>query len=654
MQNVKISPQQSNPLDNGTFVHTLTKDVKLQENTCIKFPNSTPLSNVFQTSTQYVDFKIPAGFNALHKTVDLVVDMDIELTKTLGGGSQNLYLSSTPSGVPNNTITTTSPNNTVTRSGTLPATSINVLNDGFPSIFTSQLVHQRYLEGTYSFSNLTVTSDHPTPNGTQVRVQVGYILNGVYTYVSNSSFVNIPSSPHSFNTSVAVTRTLLPDNAVLAVALEFQNVISNPAITTISAIYNNITPSSVLLNREVDEHFNIQQIPTWGWVDRVQILVAGSIREEIDQTNYFCEMSLWDRERLRLNAKTMLYDEETYGLSQSYPASILISGRNTTVTQRFNCQLPIYSTFLQSTNFLWPFIKDQITVRVFFLPYSQFRLSSVSNQATTFKLSSVGLFMSGPKYSNLVLTALRNSLGGKQLQSPCYLRKYGFNLLLPQQDANVAIASPIEGQVFYDLSYLNGKFLAIWAFLYPENIIGGENRLQYVLNYNENNVSNEIYPAFLPNVQPALLAPYKSNNFIINNYFNYTPNSAYRFNRLNLVNNYGKAVFENLNIAEFFRNLMSQQGNSSDFLKTYAIYPFIFSNKVIEDFKSGVPKNGLHNIEDIYNIDMILANPNTSKLQISNSSNVVQEAIYNRLYVNGLMASTCIIDNNGKIFFEGL
>ena len=658
MKSVKISTQQSNPLDNGTFVHTLTKDVKLQEYSSIKFVNSTPLSNIFQTSTNYIDYKIPAGFNAIHKTNELTVEMEVEVTKTIGGGSQNLFLSSvaSPSGFPANTITLTSPNNTVTRASTLPATSINVLNDNFPSIFSSQPVQQRYLEGTYSFTNITVTSNHPTANGTQVRVKVGYYnpVTNSYTFVSSSAFVNIPSSPHTFNTSVAVTRTLLPEKSVLAVACEFQNVISNPAITDVSVVYNNLTPSEVLLNRTVTEYFNIQNVPLWVWIDRIQILLNGSVKDEIDQTNYFCEMSLWDRERLRLNAKTMLYDEETYGISQTYPASILVSGINTTVSNKFTVKLPIYSTFLQSSNFMWPMIRDQITVRVFCLPYSQFRISSISNQASTFKLLSTSLNMGGPKYNNLVLMALRNSLSGSVLQSPCYLRKYGFNLLLPQQDANVAIESPINGNIFYDLSYLNGKFLSLWTFLYPENIIGGENRLQYVLNYDSTNVSNDIYPAQLPNVQPALLSPYKSNNFLLNNSFVYTPNSAYTLNRVNLVNNSGKAVFENLNIAEFFRNLMSQQGNSSDFLKTYAIYPFVFSNKIIEDYKTGVPKNGMHEIIDIYNIDLILGNVNSSKLQVRNSGNVVQEAIYNRLYVNGLMGSTCIINNNGKIYFEGL
>jgi hypothetical protein len=659
---INLKPQRSIQSDINTFINTLTSDVKLQEYSNIKFVNSTPLNNVFQTRTEYVDYKIPSRFNSISKTETLCIEAELEVSKTFTTPSltETLYLSTGPSFPPINSISTTQFPVAATRSIQLPINSITG-NNGTYSVYRDQpsTVNNRVLEGTYTFSNIVVESDDPVNNNTQFRLQLQKYntVTGSFTSILNSPFQSIPSP--SIPTTLApialvVPQTILESSEVLAVLYEFQNNTANPAVTNITTTFNIGVNAPTLVRDLVVETAYIQNMPTFTYIDHIDILLNGSLVEQIDRTNYFCEMSLWDRERLRLNAQNMLYDEENYGISFKFPASIILASNTPeTKTESFRIQLPLYSTFLQSKNFLWPLINDQITIRVYWLPYSSFRISSVVNQATNIIMKSTSLNMGGPKFHNIVTMALKNSLAGSELHSPCYLRKYGFNSLLPQQD-NTLNLSPMNGQVFFDLSYLNGKFLALWSFIYPENTIGGENFLQYVLNYNEANVSNNLIPSFTTALRPIRLSTFASKDFRENKSFLYTPDSAFALDRINILTQEGYSVFENLNIAEYFRNIMSQTGNSSDFLKTYALYPFYFSSKVIEDYKYGCPQNGLHEIEDIYNIDIILKNPNACKLPIYDNSNNIVKVMYNRLYVNGLMASTCIINQKGSIYFEGL
>jgi len=628
-----------------------------QEFTYCKFPNSTDMNNIFN-SNRYIDYIIPANFHNLSKISQAVIDLDCSLTCNMpSSGPQKLYMNY--SNTINNRLTTYTPTiSNITNSFTLSGA---VVNDSTILILNSNLINNgNNLNGTYNFFNIQAKSVTGTVSMT---AKLGIFLksnNSLVSTFGTSTATNLTNSNALYNFTIIVPPTVTINLATqnFGVYFEFANVVGSSNVTDI--IFQTNSSSEPYLTRTsviTPSTRYVQNVPIWAMLDRYQILINGKVADECSSTNYFCELALAKKEELEQYSSTMMFDKTNYNLLYKYPGVVKFENylpSTTTVTQNVKYQLPLFSTFLTSENYLCDFVKDQITVRVFFRNYNNFKISAIENQADRMGLISSSLYLGGVKFNAMKLQSIKKSREGKDIVSMILLRKYGSDKLVRLNDNGGITYAPLYGQSVYDLSYLTGRFLCLFTLLYPDNPVGGENYLQYglvpkgtatAINY------DSVPITYYDNLTsyPSKLGVSQSKNNENGYEFQYTPDSSFRLDRCALIDDRGNPIYQNLQYSDFLRNMMSTVGVNSDFLKTYSIYPMYFSNDVGKDYKTQHAGSGFLNIENIYNLEIILSNPESSTLPFYNSSGTLVNSLQNSLYTVGLQIAELHIKPDGKI-----
>jgi hypothetical protein len=630
-----------------------------QEFTYCKFPNSTDISNIFN-SNKYIDYVIPSNFHNLSKISQAVIDLECQLTCNLDAATypnQLIYMNYDTL-VPDRLTTTLPPVTNITHSFTVSGVvadistililDSNIINNGstLNGTYTIEKIQARSVTGTVSITGklgtfLKSTNALDTTFGTTTTINMTNTY-ALYSFppVVIPPTVNINLATHNFG-----------------IYFEFSNIVGVSNVVDVNFQTN--TSNSPTLTRNsvaVPDVRYVQNLPIWAMLDRYQILINGKIADECSSANYFCELALACKEELRQYSSTMMFDKDNYGLLYKYPGVIIFSNPDltpTTVSKSVKFQLPLFSTFLTSENYLCDFVKDQITVRVFFRPYDNFKLSSLVNQANKMTLLGSSMYLGGVKFDPIKLNAIKQNREGKDIVSMILLRKYGSDKLVRLDSRGSVPYAPLFGQSVYDLSFLTGRFLCLFTLLYPDDVVGGENYLQYGLVPKSTATSSAydsepITYSASPYVYPPQLGVQQSKNNQNGFEYLYTPDSAFRLDRCALIDDNGNPIYQNLQYSDFLRNIMSTVGINSDFLKTYAIYPMYFTNDVGTDFKSQHASSGFLNIENIYNLEIILSNPESSTLPFY-ASNVLVNSLQNSLYTVGLQIAELHIKSDGKI-----
>lgn len=632
-----------------------------QEFTYCKFPNSTDISNIFN-SNKYIDYVIPSNFQNLSKISQAVIDLECELTCNLNAGTpadQILYMNfDTP--LTSRLTTALPPITNITHSFTVSGAvadvstililNSNAINNGntLNGTYTIEKVQARSVTGTVSMTGkfgtfLKSTNALDTTFGTTTTVNLTN-SNAIYNFpaVVIPPTVSINLATHNFGIYFEFSNVVGVSN-VVEVIFQTTSTTNTPARLTRSSI---VTP---------DIRY-VQNLPIWAMLDRYQILINGKIADECSSANYFCELALASKEELRQYSSTMMFDKDNYGLLYNYPGVVVFENATLspiTVSKSVKFQLPLFSTFLTSENYLCDFVKDQITVRIFFRPYNNFKLSSSINQANKMTLLGSSMYLGGVKFDPIKLNAIKQNRQGKDIVSMILLRKYGSDKLVRLDSRGSVPYAPLFGQSVYDLSFLTGRFLCLFTLLYPDDVVGGENYLQYGLIPKSTATvsaydSEPITYSASPYVYPRELGIEQSKNNKNGFEYLYTPDSAFRLDRCALIDDNGNPIYQNLQYSDFLRNIMSTVGVNSDFLKTYAIYPMYFTNDVGTDFKTQHASSGFLNIENIYNLEIILSNPDSSTLPFY-ASDVLVNSLQNSLYTVGLQIAELHIKSDGKI-----
>lgn len=627
-----------------------------QEFTYCKFPNSTDMNNIFN-SNRYIDYIIPANFHNLSKISQAVIDLDCSLTCNLPAPSpQTLYMNYETQ--INNRLTTTP---IVSTQNIIVPLTTTVSNGTTIFILDSNLLNNgSTISGTYVASGIIASATGAL--NTQISATISLFRKSDNSQVSAFIFSNSPPQTlTTVPTSYSFTNLITPPQNInlnlynIGISINLNNSISGSSTVTINI--SDTTPSILTRNSSIGLTKYVQNVPIWAMLDRYQILINGKVADECSSTNYFCELALAKKEELEQYSSTMMFDKTNYNLLYDYPGVIKFENKTTsaqTITQNVKYQLPLFSTFLTSENYLCDFVKDQITVRVFFRNYNNFKISAIENQADRMGLISSSLYLGGVKFNAMKLQSIKKSREGKDIVSMILLRKYGSDKLV-RLNANGGITyAPLYGQSVYDLSYLTGRFLCLFTLLYPDNPVGGENYLQYGLvpkgtatAINYDSVPITYYDNLT--TYPSKLGVSQSKNNENGYEFQYTPDSSFRLDRCALIDDRGNPIYQNLQYSDFLRNMMSTVGVNSDFLKTYSIYPMYFSNDVGKDYKTQHAGSGFLNIENIYNLEIILSNPESSTLPFYNSSGTLVNSLQNSLYTVGLQIAELHIKPDGKI-----
>ena len=658
-----VKPHLSTTVNNrSTSVDTSHK--KIQEMKNIRFINSSSIQNVFKAN-QFIDFKVPNGFRTLSKTEACFIELEIDVSKDLAANNniqpQTLFAQYTgPQGSANG-LTLTTPNNITSRTFTLPANSIN--GDNSTNCFFSaetELNSGRTLFGTYTVTGLFASSSQAVAGATRLVAQIGYIVGATVVVVANSADQVVAATSTlipAFN--ITVPLTIMPEGAKLILLFNVRNTVSVPSSTSIQLLFQNNTPNQVTLQRNIylpdaGSIANVINLPCWTMLSRIEYRGDGTLLDEWDQMNYFSELAFWPIELLKENSKGMLMDKDTYSILYDYPGQMIFANGTpnpVTRTQRMKVTIPIYNSILQTHNWVWDLINDEIVVRLFLKPLDEFAISSPLNAPSSYTCVSASLNMTGVKFDNNIINAMRETLTKQDMQSHCLLRKYGYNNFVNVQNNNGFTYQPLQNQLVYDLSYLMGDMMCVTFFIYPNTVgIGGENFCQLLLPYdNSNGESLPVTFALNENVYPIELGLKRSQaNKNLQEYL-YTPQSGFKINKINILDDTGLSIFNSLNFGDYYKNIMSQTGNKSDFFKTYSLYPFIFTDQLKEDLKNQNPEGGSHYFKNVYNVDVILQNPESSTLPIYDAGGQIVKTLPTRLCTAALARGTININKNGKI-----
>lgn len=655
---VAVKPSLTVPIKKNVKTHIKQSEHINKELTTVKFNNSTNINPIFKRY-DYIDFEIPSGFNDISKIDQVVIDLECEVSKTIDPSSvtpQTLFLNAAT-----NEFTLANPNNTAGGVLVLPANSI-ARNDTTRFVFTAETLATggEYLSGNYLFTNIRLATNNPTPGNTTAYLEVGLISpSGSFTGVTQSGIIPLSAVLTGYNFTVAFTRLVIPSGYKLVTLINIGNTVANPAATSVTIQTENTAPNTTTLQRSIyfGQYNYIQNLPVFTIIDRIQILINGKVCDEIASQNYFCELALQDRETLRNYSSTMCFDPESYSFLYNYPGIIVLENPGLTpavASQRFKYQIPMWSTFLSSKNYITDFVKDKITVRLFIRPYDNFKVSSPQNAADSMSLIKSSLYLIGTKYSSEDIENIRAEKGKEDLVSMILLRKYGSNGLIRVQQPTGTTYAPLFGQAIYDLSFINGRYICLFNMIYPDNVLGGENYLQYAYPPSPNATVNDYSSNYITanenlNIYPQRAGVSRSKNNLNGYEYLYTPDSAFSLDRVSIIDDLGNPVYQNLQYAPFLRNVMSTTGVNNDFLKTYAIYPFYFSNNIGDDYKNQHAEHGYKSIKNIYNIEIILSNPDSSSLPFRASNGSILSTLQNSLWTVGLMAAELHIRPNGKL-----
>jgi len=658
---IAIKPSLNVSIRKNLKTNILASEHVDKEYTTVKFKNSTPLNSLLKRY-EYVDFEIPSGFKDITKIDQAVIDLECKVNKVIpesGGFPQTLYASANQING-NNGLNLTP---YVTPVSIVLPVSGTYRNNNCPCVFTNGTVNTNgdHIIGPYDIKQVVLSASNPAFNSTAfITLVYQDRVAKTFTPIADSAPITITGTPTAYDFTVNFPKSPFNNE------IEYIGFLVNVG-NTLFGSGNNITvtftpgsgPTATRLERNINvgnAQF-IQNIPVWGVIDRCQILINGKVADEIASQNFFTELALQDRETLHQYSSTMLFDPETYGLLYKFPGAIILTNPNpvpTNVSRSFSYQIPLFSTFITSENYLTDFIKDKITVRLFLRPHSTFKVSCSDNAADSMEVTSASLYLTGSKYLDEDIDKIRKEKGKDDLVSMILLRKYGSTNLIRVQQADNLTYAPLYGQAIYDLSYINGRYICLFTMLYPENVIGGENYCQLALPTKAASTVTAYDSTKLTvnenlNVYPLDQGVSRSRNNVNGNEYRYTPDSAFALDRVSIIDDLGNPIYQNLQYAPFLRNVMSTTGINNDFLKTYAIYPFYFSNKIHEDYRRQHAENGFISIKNIYNIEIILANPESSSLPFYNGSGQLVNTLQNSLWTCGLMIAELHVKPNGKL-----
>lgn len=664
---IAIKPAYNVEIKKNMKTHAKVAEQTDQQYTSCKFRTQSDINGVFKQQ-KYIDYVIPSKFNDISKINQVVIDLECEVSKLIQPENiilnQNVFMSYDVQDLNRLSLTAATYPGLTSNIVTIPINVITSENSTHLTFDSQTLANGgSYLFGNYVISNIKASSSWTNTN---LFAVIGFKnANGVFAPIATnpSAPVVLTGSIVSYNFTINFpTKIPIENGQKLTVFFYSQNTVPNPVATTVTIQFDNtvLGPLQPSLVRNVyvgNELEYVQNLPVWTMFDRIQILINGKVADEISTMNYFCELSLHNRETLVEYSKSLLIDPDHYGILFNYPGAILMRNATNaplTVTERFKCQIPLFSTFLQSENYLTDFVQDQITFRVFFRPYDLFKVSAVNNQADTMSLVSTSLYLMGSKFEEQDVRNHRAMKGKDHLVSMIFLRKYGSDKLIRSQQTTNLTYSPIYGQSMYDLSFLNGRYVSLFSMILPENVIGGENYIQLALPCNaastqNNYISDQLTVVGNLNQYPIKFSAKASKKNLNGFEYTYTPESAFKLDRVSLIDQLGTPIYQNLQYADFLRNVMSTTGVNNDFLKTYAIYPMYFSNNIHNDYKTQHASSGYLTMQDIYNIEIILSNPDASSLPFYNGAGTLVNTLQNSLYTCGLQIAEMHIRPNGRI-----